>query len=345
MLKYVNVTLGEPKRTCGCPLREVRPQLAVFQHALRVVAAERDEVQVPLREREDLRLRFLDDADLDAADLRQRLAAHVAHQFLLRCVGVFREADRAVIRVGLENHARRAPPFLEAVRSCPHRLAHHIGAGGFDRFARNGHRRQTGEPLEQRVIGLRQAHHDGVAIRCLQPFDAGIVVEFRVRLARRIDDGTRPDDEVGQRGVATLAQIRVERPLDRVNIVGGDEFPRLALEDGVVREQDSLLHAHRPRAAVVGDRGHRLRGVRNHLRARGQVLELVHRLEDRSRDARRVEIRSLLGIEARDVVHRDAQHLFHVRAGIGRARQQGEQRQRDGHDPQHVEWPDHHEYP
>ena len=37
--------------------------------------------------------------------------------------------------------------------------------------------------------------------------------------------------------------------------------------------------------------------------------------------------------------------FLHVRAGIGRARQQGEQRQRDGHDPQHVEWPDHHGYP
>ena len=249
MLKYVNVTLGEPKRTCLMP-RFARSGRSWPFSSTRFVSSPPSAMKSrsPLREREDLRLRFLDDADLDAADLRQRLAAHVAHQLLLRCVGVFREADRAVIRVGLEHDARRAPPFLEAVRSCADRLAHHVGAGGFDRFARNGHRRQTGEPLEQRVVGLRQAHHDGVAIRCLQPFDAGVVVEFRVRLARRIDDGTRPDDEVGQRGVAALAQVRVERALDRVDIVGCDEFPRLALEDGVVREQDSLLHAHRPRA-------------------------------------------------------------------------------------------------
>src|SRR4029078_923405 len=74
---------GTEANVLDAALGEVRPQLAVFQNALRVVAAECNEVQVTLAEGENLRLRLLDDADLDASDLRNCLASHGAHEFLL----------------------------------------------------------------------------------------------------------------------------------------------------------------------------------------------------------------------------------------------------------------------
>src|SRR4029079_13036823 len=82
---------------------EVRTQLAVFHHALRVVAAERHVIEIALREREDLRLRLLDDADLDAADRWQRFAAHAAYELLLGRVGVLRKDDLPIIRIRLQH--------------------------------------------------------------------------------------------------------------------------------------------------------------------------------------------------------------------------------------------------
>ena len=193
MLKYVNVTLGEPKRTCLMP-RFARSGRSWPFSSTRFVSSPPS----AMKSRSPCVNARISGCDSSMMLISMRpicgsvLPRMLRDQFLLRCVGVFREADRAVIRVGLEHHARRAPPFLEAVRSCAHRLAHHVGAGGFDRFARDGHRRQSGEPLEQRVIGLRQAHHDGVAVRRLQPFDAGVVVEFRAGLRAASTTGRAP---------------------------------------------------------------------------------------------------------------------------------------------------------
>src|SRR4029078_4253162 len=71
---------GTQANVLDAALGEVRPQLAVFQNALRVVAAECNEVQVTLAEGENLRLRLLDDADLAAADLRDWHSSHCANQ-------------------------------------------------------------------------------------------------------------------------------------------------------------------------------------------------------------------------------------------------------------------------
>ena len=309
---------GAPKRRCRTPAsREIGPQLAVLDHAPHVVAAQRDVIEVTLREREDLGLRFLDDADLDAPDLRQRLAAHALHQILLRCVGIRGKHQLPVMRIGLEHDTRRAPPFLQDVGPGAHRMAHDVLALGLDDLARDRHHREAGEALLQRVVGARQPYLQRVAVQRAQPRDRGVVVEMRTRLARRVDDRARADDQVCQRRVPAAAQVGIDRPLDRVDVVRRDELARLALERRVVGEQDSVAQADRPGLAVVGDHRHRGRGAGHDLRSRRQVFVFVERLEDGTRDARRVQVGALLRIEARDVVRCDPQHLVHVRGKGG----------------------------
>ncbi len=300
--------------------REVRAQLAVFHDAPRVVAAERDQVEVALRKGEDFRLRFLDDADLDASDLRERLAAHAAHQLLLGGIGALREHDLAVGGIRLQHDARRGAPFLEPVRPGAHRLPHDVGSRDLDRLPRDGHHRQTREAFEHRVVRMREPQDERVAIRRAQALDRRVVVEPAAGLARRVHDRPGTYDQVGERRIAAGAQVRVDRPLDRVHVIGGDELARLALERRGVGEEDSLPQSDRPGLAVVGDRRHRFGGVRDYLRARRQVFELVQRFEDRRGDARGVEVGSLLRIETRDVGRGDAEYLGRVRGVEAAAR-------------------------
>ena len=162
----------------------------------------------------------------------------------------------------------------------------------------------------------------------LESFDLRVVVEL-AGLPRRVDDGSRADEQVGQRRLAALLEVGIEPPLDRIDVIGGDELARPALEHRIVGEQDSRLDADRPGAAAVGDLGQGDRGVRHHAGGRGEVVELVEPFEDDVGDAARVEVGDLLGIEDRDVGQGEAQDLGLVGAGEGRL-ERGDDQQRGG---------------
>jgi hypothetical protein len=285
---------------------ELGLELAVDEHAFHVVAAEREHVEVGLHELEDLRLRLLDDADLDAADLRQRLAAHRLDEALVLGIAALRIAQSAIVRIRLEHDARCFLPLLEPIGSGADRATHDVSAGGLDRLARDGHGRQSREPFEQRVVGARELDLQGVAIDRAQACDRRVVVELCAGLARGVDDGPRTHDEIGHRDVAARPQVGVEDARDRIDVVLRNQFALLALEHRIVDEVDPLLHLHRPHRAVVGDDRQRLRCARDHFRRNGKVIELVERLEEVDRYPSRQQIRALLRIEARDVVRRNA---------------------------------------
>ncbi len=239
--------------------------------------------------------------DLDAADLRQRLAAHRVDERLVLRIGALRIADRSIARIRPENDLRRLAPLDQTIRTGADGPAHHVRARRLDGLARNGHRQHPGQLLEQRVVGGMEPDLQRVAVERAQAFDRRVVVHLRAGLARGVDDRARADDQLGERRVAAVAQVGVEMALDRIHIVLGDQLARLGLEHRIVGEQDSLLHAHRPRLAAVGHLGHRLGGVGDDLGRRGEIVELVERFEDVARDARRIEIGPLLRVEARDV--------------------------------------------
>ena len=249
----------------------------------------------------------------------------------MRRIVARRKCDRAVVRVRLEHDLRRPLPFDQPVGPGPDGPAHDVVPGGFDRLARNGEHVEHGEPLEQRVVELGQPKLQHVPVDRAQAFDRRVVVELPAGLARHVDDRPSADDEVGQRGIATAAQIRIEPPLDRVDVVLGNELAR-PLERRIVGEADALLQPDRPGPTAVGELRHRLGGVRHDARRVRQIVELVEALENVRCDARGAQIRALLRIQAGDVAQRNAQHLAHVGGKRGRARPRGERKKQE-HEP------------
>ena len=110
--------------------------------------------------------------------------------------------------------------------------------------------------------------------------------------------------------------LRIENPLDAVDVVLGGQLAPLALERRIGGEIDARLHLDRVDAAAVADLRHAVGGVRDHAHRAREIIVGVQRVEDRPADVERVRVADRLRIEARfgDRL-RDVQSLGHVRGG------------------------------
>src|SRR5439155_19417710 len=116
--------------------------------------------------------------------------------------------------------ARDASQFEQQEWTCTSGSRAHVRAGGLDHFASRG-ADEAQQIANVRIVGLVQSYLEGIAAERAQPFDGSIEVEL-ARGARRVDDGSRADDEVGKNRRSATAAVRVQPPLVRVDgIVGG----------------------------------------------------------------------------------------------------------------------------
>jgi len=136
-----------------------------------------------------------------------------------------------------------------------------------------------------------------VAVERLQSLDLAVVVELAPGegiLAQRVHAGDALVEEIEVRRLA----LRIEVPLDAIDVVLGGELALLALERRIVREVDAALEPHRPDFAIGRHLGQRRCGVRLRLRRSREKIVLERRIEDVRDDVARVEIVDLHRVEA-----------------------------------------------
>ena len=318
MLKYAkNASPASCARCSVTPSLRVRGQqpVRVVHHARHEVARHVDQVELAAAEREQARIRLLDHRDLDASDLRQALALHRGVRGARVGVGVRGQRGKrllAVVRVGLEHDALRAPPLDEPERAGADRIGHRPAAGIavlLDHLARDGGGLRRRQDRQERVVGLGQLELQRVAVERAQPLDLRVVVEpaGRLRLRDRVVEPRQPPAQQERVG---RAHLRVDEALHRVDEVVRGELALRPLEHRVVGEVDALADADLPDEAVGRDLRHAVRHARHDPVRTREVVVLVERIEDRRVDRVGVEVRGGLRVEAglRDDDRR-AQHL------------------------------------
>ncbi len=182
-----------------------------------------------------------------------------------------------------------------------------------DDFARDGGELRRREPRQEGVVGLDELELQRVAVERAQALDLRVVVELAraLGLRERLVETREPvahEEDVGR------AHLRIDEPLHRVHEVVRGELALLSLEHRVVGEVDALLDADRPREAVGGDLGQRLRCARNDLVRPREVVVLVERVEDRRVD--RVGVQVLRGLRIEAGLGDDDRRTQHL-VGIG----------------------------
>ena len=297
-----------------------------------------------VQERQPARLLLLDDADLHAVQQRQLAAVQaLRHGHGLGVVGrgLLGIAHLAVARVALEHDLRRPPPALEHERPGAHRVRHDGIAVVLDHLACHGaHHGAVGEQVVEARRRRLDAHLEAVAVQQLQALDLGVVVEGLFLVDQPLAQLRQAQDAcVLQLEQVRALVLRVVVPLDRVQVVRGGEFARLALEDRVVLEEDALPDAEGEGRAVVADLGQGHRGVGHRLRRARQIGVGQRRVEDRRGDRARVQVGDLGRVEA-GFGHGEgiAQHARRVggrgrglrRPGAPGQREARGQRQQDG---------------
>ena len=276
-------------------------------------------VDLAVQEAQPARLLLVDDRHLDAVDHRQLAALELGQQRLAFGVvggGLGVVEHVAVARVALQHDQRAAPPLRQPERPGAHRVRDDLVAVVFDDLAR--HRAEqvtTGEQRQQRRARLAQPHLEGVALRRLQPRHVGVVVEGLAALQRLLALRLQPFDvEFLQVAPHRALVRRVGETLERIDVVGGDEFALPALERRVVGEVDAGFDAHRPDAVVGRHLWETVRGVRLDLRRPRQMVVVVQAFEDVRRDGARVQVRDARRVEAGlGGRERGAQHLLRGR--------------------------------
>ncbi len=314
--------------------------VAGIEHLRHQVDRDREVVEVVLRKSEQPRARFVDDAHLDPANERQLPPDELCRPLPVGGIGRRRIAQFAKARIGVEHDLLPAPPLAEPIGAGADRIGHRPArrvAVGLDHLARDGagcRGRQVGDEF---VVGKRELEAQRVAIDRLQPGDRRVVVEAP-GLARPGDDRVGADEAAVDHLQRIRPHPRIEDALDRVDVIGGDEFAPLTLERRVVGEVDSRPDADRPPPAVGGDLGQRLRRVGHQLVRAGQVVVGVERVEDRPVDVVGERIAGGLRVEpGLGDGERHAQHLAGVglrpRRGPGSRQPRGGQREGRGDEP------------
>ena len=323
---HVEIRIGDRRldaaRERDALLDEARLQpVARIEHVRHEIGRHRHVVEIALLEGEQPRIRFLDDADLDATGQRQLPAAKLRERAIvgMAALGIALVAKR---RIRLEHDPLAAAPVLEPVGSGPDRIRHHPAGAvrvGFDDLARDGRGRDGRQVRQELVVGEVEL----AAASCSGRWPAGPRSARRSRTCRSPWPSRRspPRRRSGRRELCSEFEriLGIEHALHRVHVVGGRELPALSLEHRVVGEIDARPDADRPRPAVGRDLRHARRRVRHELVRPREVVVPVERIEDRAIDAVRILVAGRLRVEARlRRRERDAQHL--VRVGLRRRR-------------------------
>ena len=278
-------------------LGEVGRQLPAGQrHRGQVGRQRRDDVVLAVQEGQPARLRLLDDADLDAVQQRQPLAAQ-PRRLGLR-VGVVRRRVGLVdlfakARVAFEHDARGAPPLRQPERPRAHRVRQQVVGIGLHHLARHcaGELRRGPQRQEARRR-LGQPHLEAVAVEHAQAVDGGVVGERRARAQRRAAQLRQAQDlRVLELVEVFGAQRGVVEALDAVDVVGRHQLARAAAEHGIVGEEDAGADREDEMPEVGRHLGHRRRRQRHQLRRPRQVLVGQRRLEDVRHHAQRDLVR------------------------------------------------------
>ena len=234
-------------------LREPRLELVAWiEHVADQIDRHRNEVELAVLEREQSRVGFLDDRDLDATNLRQLLAAHARDQRPVCGIAALGKEDVAVTRIRFEHDLLSAPPILEKIRPgtdwIGHRPAACVSVSGND-FARDRCCRRSREIGKQIVRRMFEIEADRVAIDRLHAFDRRVVVELP-GLLRGGDGSFRPHDPFIEDQLGDRAHLRIEHPLPGIDVVCSSELALRPFEHRVVGKIDTVLELDGPGLAV-----------------------------------------------------------------------------------------------
>ena len=160
-------------------------------------------VECPLLERQQTRLRFLNDRNLDAVHQRDVSAAQPLD---ISCESrrIFRRSkvvDFFAVRwIAFEHDARRASPLRKPERAGADRMRHDLIAVCLDDLVRNGAKRiRQCEQVDESRIGPLQPNLERVAIEHLQSLDVASVVEWLFPFSARCLICSRPMIRAGSR--------------------------------------------------------------------------------------------------------------------------------------------------
>ena len=282
-------------------------------------------------EREEPRLRLLDDGDVDVADERQPAAREPPRD---RGVAGLAPCARrrirhvAIIRIGLEQDALASRPLLQPVGARAHRILHHPVRGvlvGVHHFARHRRELVRREPPLEAVVRPPEPDLQREAVERAQAFERRVVVP-RSALARRGERLVEADEVALEEIEPVRAHLGIEDPLEAVDVVLGHELARPALEGRIGREANARPQLDRVGAALIGHVGQRGGGIGNHARRTREIIVDVERIENAADHVERIGVVGRLRVES--VLGNgkgDAQRLRHVGRVRHRPRQGGDQ--------------------
>src|SRR4030095_12003678 len=221
-------------------------------------------------------------------------------------------------------HDSLAPrPLLQQVRAGANRVLHDAVARVLvdgEHCAGGGAELTRGEPPLERVVRSVETYAQRVAVESLQTLDRRVVIEG----AR----GAGPREHVVQANQVLFQQIEpiranlgIDDPLDRIDVVVGGELARLAFERGVRGKVDAALALYRVGPALVGDYWQALGGVRDKTDGPREIIVRVKRFEDRPAHVERVRVIDGLRIEA---VFGDRECNVERLGHVGSGRRRGE---------------------
>ncbi len=281
-------------------------------------------------EHEQARLRLFDDVDFDAGDERQALAREAfCDRYVARLApGARRRIEfLSVARVRSEDDLLAAHPLRKPIGASAHRMFHHAARFvlvRLDDLARHRGEGDVGQPMLEQVVRIPEFDAQRIAIDYLKALDRLVVVECACAPSRGehfIEAGKLMLEDVER----NRAHLRVENPLDAVNVILGRQLARLALERRVVREKNPGRHLDRERAPAVGDFRQSRRRIRNEARRTCEIVIGVKRIEDRIADHERVVVVDGLRIESGfGRFERHAQRPGRLGRPCRRRRQEGE---------------------
>src|SRR5471030_733323 len=305
---------------------QLGPQLAVQQRLRRQRAVEPEQVGAAAGEGQPARLVLQLHGDFDAADLRDFLAPHLAHDALVVRVvaGLEVPHGRQMPLVLVEHDAAAAHPLGQLVIAGADRIRRDLAlavAIGLDHLARHGRQRVVGQDHAEVEVRIVQVDAQRVRVEHFQAGDRLVVVELAAALGL-LGQVVETDHFAFKQPGVGRGQLGVEQPLPRIDVVGHGQLAALALEGRVRRKVLAVGQADQIGLAV----GRHLRQgdgrLRRQLDGAGQVIVGVEPLEDGFGDVAGVQVAAGGRVEAGFGGRQDVAQHFERRLGRdGRDRQ------------------------
>ncbi len=308
---------------------QIRIELAAHERGRMEARQQRRRIEIAAKKGEPVRCVFLDDSELDASNLRHRLAAHLRDELLVARIVARREVpdESPEIGIRLEDRLGARVPRRQHVGPAADGMHGDVLAVCVDGFARDRARAAVRKQIEETAIRLAQMESHGVAIDRFDACDARVVIEPAglLRLRAKL---VETDELVAEQELVRRVDRRVHEPHEREYEVLRDELAAHALERRIGCEVDAFADSHRPRLRVVfGDR-QRFGCERHDLRRPREIVVRQQPIEHELENARRRRAGRARRIEPGRLV---AQHAMPdlFRIGCERARWRADDDQRE----------------